>query len=142
MRSWAVFRRRRILLALLALLAVYLFVKYIPTDVPSVAHRTDSLTGQSWARPDPFRSNPLPQKQPAQHEGTAVLSRELAQRPTDIRACRLQDGGQDRRCDQWRGLLERLYDKRTTTRRQTRKICLIKAIVTAVLALCRLLAKR
>lgn len=76
MKSWTAFRRRRVFLVLLALLTVYLFIKYIPTDVPSVAHRTDSLTGQSWARPNPFtgqeRSNFKPQKQPAKHDGTAA----------------------------------------------------------------------
>ncbi|KAK5100922.1 hypothetical protein LTR70_001040 [Exophiala xenobiotica] len=51
MRPVTIFRKRRLLGVLLVLAVVYLFIKYLPTDVPSVAHRTDSRTGRSQGRP-------------------------------------------------------------------------------------------
>lgn len=51
MRPVTIFRKRRLVGVLLVLTVVYLFIKYLPTDVPSVALRTDSRTGRSQGRP-------------------------------------------------------------------------------------------
>ncbi|KAK5078085.1 hypothetical protein LTR64_003510 [Lithohypha guttulata] len=51
MRSSTFLRRRRVLLALVAILTIYLFIKYLPTDVPSVGRRIDSRTGRSQGQP-------------------------------------------------------------------------------------------
>lgn len=51
MRPATIFRKRRLFVALVALVVVYLFIKYLPTDVPSVSQRIDSRTGRSQGRP-------------------------------------------------------------------------------------------
>lgn len=49
-----IFRKRRLLILLAVLASVYLFIRYLPTDVPSVAERIDSRTGRSQGRPVAF----------------------------------------------------------------------------------------
>lgn len=44
-RSWSLFRKRRLAQSLLALIVVYLFIKYLPTDLPTSGQRIDSRTG-------------------------------------------------------------------------------------------------
>lgn len=64
-RPWTLFRRRRILLVLLALITLYLFFKNLPTDVPSVAQRIDSRTGRGQGRPPTEIQRPdAPRKPP------------------------------------------------------------------------------
>lgn len=51
MRSWSFFRKKRALLAILALCGIYIFIKFLPTDVPSVGSRIDPRTGQPQGHP-------------------------------------------------------------------------------------------
>lgn len=54
MRPVTIFRKRRLAAVLLVLIVVYFFIKYLPTNVPSVAQRIDSRTGTSQGRPLQF----------------------------------------------------------------------------------------
>ena len=47
MRPWSIFRKRRLFLTTIVLLIVYLFIKYLPNDLPNVGQRIDSRTGLS-----------------------------------------------------------------------------------------------
>ena len=53
-----IFRKRRVLIILVVLTVLYFFVKYLPTDVPSVGDRIDSRTGRSQGRPFPVSHAP------------------------------------------------------------------------------------
>lgn len=45
-RPWSMVRKRRLLQLLVVVLAVYFFIKYLPTDLPTVGQRIDSRTGR------------------------------------------------------------------------------------------------
>ena len=54
MRSTSLIRKRRIFLIVAIICFIYLFIHYLPTDVPSVGRRIDYRTGLSQGRPFPF----------------------------------------------------------------------------------------
>lgn len=73
LRTWRGPRRKRILIGIVALYLLFLFFKYLPTDLPPVSKRIDTRFGAPFRNDnpqtpfDPQRPPPRPSKTPTEH---------------------------------------------------------------------------